>query len=326
MTQATHPDIAAVLGRRAAHAVVCGDGVEALEPMRGADIDLVFSDLPYAEIDRHYGRMTERAWGLFARRLARAAVAALGPRGSAVFVLQPNSERIGRMRPWFFQFLAWCAARLPRETGGRIGMVQDVWWWNIAAAPTVHCRRENGLLRPSLKACVWVGPEDCFRAQQDVLWGESLRNAEARATARATGLREQRPSGQSWDVLKSVSAAEERGGVTPFNVLPMPNTNSTSSAGSLDHGAGTPLELALWWVRYLCPTGGLVVDPCGGTMTTGEAASGLGKRFVGIEIVPGEYEKGRARMNECAGVTVPARKRADDAGDGPLFVTRRSDE
>jgi hypothetical protein len=52
------------------------------------------------------------------------------------------------MRPWLFEFMAkWC-----REWN----MVQDAWWWNHTTAPTVHCQRKYGLMRPSLKACVWV--------------------------------------------------------------------------------------------------------------------------------------------------------------------------
>ena len=37
--------------------------------------------------------------------------------------------------------------------------------------------------------------------------------------------------------------SRERGGVTPFNVLPLPNTNSTDSGGTCSHGAATPYPL-----------------------------------------------------------------------------------
>ena len=70
----------------------------------------------------------------------------LKPSGSAVFILQPNSERVGRMRPWLWEFLAWTARRW--------NQVQDAWWWNTAALPLGG---EIGLMRPSLKTCVWLG-------------------------------------------------------------------------------------------------------------------------------------------------------------------------
>jgi DNA modification methylase len=49
------------------------------------------------------------------------------------------------------------------------------------------------------------------------------------------------------------------------------------------HGAGTPIQLSDWWVRYLCPPGGVVLDPFMGTGTTGKSAIRQGRGFVGIE-------------------------------------------
>jgi hypothetical protein len=136
-----------------------GECVAWLRTLPDACVDAVVCDPPYAEIDRDYGRMTEPEWEAFAHDLVRESLRVLKPRGSAVFIIQPNSERVGRMRPWAFRFLAWCADDLVRETGGRVGMVQDAWWWNTAAMPTVHCQRERGLMRQSVKPCVWVGPD-----------------------------------------------------------------------------------------------------------------------------------------------------------------------
>jgi site-specific DNA-methyltransferase (adenine-specific) len=56
------------------------------------------------------------------------------------------------------------------------------------------------------------------------------------------------------------------------------------------HGAGTPLKLADWWTRYIVPPGGTVLDPFGGSGTTGDVASGNGRRAVLIELNP-EYTK-----------------------------------
>lgn len=54
----------------------------------------------------------------------------LKPTGSAVFILQPNSRKIGSMRGWLFEFQAWIC----REWN----MVQDAWWWNYRAPPEAH--------------------------------------------------------------------------------------------------------------------------------------------------------------------------------------------
>lgn len=122
-------------------------------------------------------------------------------------------------------------------------------------------------------------------------------------------------------------AAIERGGVTPFNVLPIANTNSTDSAGADGHGAGTPYEIAAWWVRYLCPPDGVVGDPCMGDGTMGLAAVRQGRRFVGCELMAEQYERSVRTMTRCDLDTespITSKTDADDAG--PLFarLTRTS--
>lgn len=52
------------------------------------------------------------------------------------------------------------------------------------------------------------------------------------------------PSGHSVRVLRATSAAERRGGVTPFNAPVVPNTYRQDSAGAYGHGAGTPVDIA----------------------------------------------------------------------------------
>lgn len=303
-----------VLAGRAKYALHHGDCLAWLDTLPAESIDAVVCDPPYAEIDRDYGRMTEAQWEVFAHALVRKSLRVLKPRGSAMFIIQPNSERVGRMRAWVFRFLAWCADDLVRETGGRIGMVQDAWWWNTTAVPTVHCQRAYGLMRQSAKPCVWVGPDDCYRNQDEVLWTQSDASA---ALAREGSALRVSPSGMSVRDARSNGVAAERGGVTPFNVLPMGNGGSAEHAGAFGHGAGTPYDLAAWWVRYLCPKGGVVVDPCGGTMTMGLAAVRQGRRFLGCEQMAQHFASGVERMSACDLDAVSPISGGDDFG--PLF-------
>lgn len=262
------------------------DCIEWLRGLPDASVDAIVSDPPYAEVDRDYGRLTEADWHALMRGVVEQARRVLKPHGSAVFILQPNSERVGRMRPWLWEFMAWTA----REWN----MVQDAWWWNVAAPPTVHVHRDIGLMRPSLKACVWLGSPDCYRNQDAVLWGESEANAAARAEGRMA--LDRKPSGQSMRAGRCGQAAQDRGGVTPFNVLPVANTNSVDSGGANGHGAATPYVLCAWWVRYLSKPGDLVVDPFAGSGTTGAAALRLGRRFAGAEQDPMHYATACERL------------------------------
>lgn len=245
---------------------------DALASLPDASIDAVVTDPPYAEIDRPYGRLTEQQWHSLMRHVVIECRRILKPSGSAVFILQPNSERVGRMRPWLWEFMAWTA----REWN----QVQDAWWWNVTAAPTIHCNRKYGLMRPSLKPCIWCGPSDCYRNQDAVLWEPS---EAARAIDRSDRVLNRYPSGQSMRKGRCAAVADERGGVTPFNVIPIANSDSVNSGGAAGHGAATPLALCSWWVRYICPPGGIVLDPFCGSGTVGVAAAKHGCSFVGIE-------------------------------------------
>ena len=255
-----------------------GDCVEWLRSVPDESVDAVITDPPYPEIDRPYGRLTEAEWwALIVDGVMPEVRRILKPTGSAVFILQPNSRKIGSMRSWLFRFQAWACDHW--------NMIQDAWWWNIATLPQAHTIHGK-LLRPSLKACVWCGPPDAYRDQDAILWEESDANRAARLTRRA--IREIHPSGHSVNGFRASARAAERGGTTPFNVLPVANTASINSAGAHGHGAGTPLALALWWARYICPASGVVCDPFTGSGTMALAAIEHGCSFVGAEKMP-EY-------------------------------------
>lgn len=254
--------------------VMHGDALAALRSLPDACLDSVVSDPPYAEVDRPYGRLTEAAWFDLMREVVRECRRVLKPRGSAVFVVQPNSERVGRLRPWVFDFQAW----LCREWG----IVQDAYWWNFTTMPSggaPHC----GLLRSSVKPCIWAGPPDCYRNQQAVLCGESERNAEKRAAGLNRRYRSGSGSGRRTNDHAIHGAAERRGGVTPYNLLPFQGADRWTSGGAVGHPASTPQDLCAWWVRYLTPPGGVTCDPFMGSGTVGIAALSEGWQFVGCE-------------------------------------------
>lgn len=261
--------------------LILGDCREVLPTLETASVDFIFCDPPYPEIARTYGRWTEAEWFALMRTVVPECMRILKPSGSAVFVLQPNSERVGRMRTWLWEFMAW--------VGKEWGIVQDAWWWNPVTAPTIHCQQDWGLLRPSVKACVWIGGEDCYRDQSAVLWEQSEANL---AQTREQRFLERRPGGQSMRRGRCSAVADIRGGVTPFNLLPLSNTQ-----GREGHGGSTPLKLADWWLRYCCPPGGLCCDPFSGTATVGIAAAKQGKGYVGIEVMPEYHETAQRRLS-----------------------------
>jgi DNA modification methylase len=49
------------------------------------------------------------------------------------------------------------------------------------------------------------------------------------------------------------------------------------------NGASTPYALAEWWVKYISQQGDTILDPFAGVGTIGEAATALGRKYLGIE-------------------------------------------
>ncbi len=249
-----------------------GDCLDILPLLEDQEVDAIITDPPYPHIKRDYGYWTEDEWFDMMIPVCEQSRRILSPQGSAIYILQPNSHKIGSMRKWLWEFMVYICDEW--------NLVQDNYWWNITSLPNAISIRGK-LTRQSLKYCVWAGQLDCYREQENVLWDESKRNAQRRLNARA--IREYMPSGQSVNVKAATNAAVRRGGVTPFNVLPLSNTDSVSSSGSYGHGAGTPLELADWWTRYIVPPNGVILDMFVGAGTMVEAGIRNGHHVIGID-------------------------------------------
>ena len=92
-----------------------------------------------------------------------------------------------------------------------------MYWWAIDAMPLAGTNRKYGLLRQSVKTCIWLGPADCYRNQDTVLWTPSqATSAKHRADiALRTG-----QAGRTYRNSTISKSADERGGTTPFNLCP----------------------------------------------------------------------------------------------------------
>lgn len=266
--------------------LIHGDCRRELTKLASRSVDAVICDPIYPEVNREYGRLTEREWHALMREVVKECRRVLRPQGSMVIVLGPNSEKVGKMRLWLWDFVAWA--------GREWNLVQDCYWWAVDAMPLGGINRQQGLMRPSVKMCVWLGSPDCYRCQDHVLWTPSQANS---AKHRSDIVLRTGPNGKTYRNSTVAKAADERGGTTPMNVLPIPTGGR--SGGSAGHPAATPYDVAAWWCKYILPAGEVLLDPfCGlGTMLLAGLDQGASK-VIGIEKVAKYLRIARRRIAE----------------------------
>ena len=262
--------------RRRATTLVPGDCRQELKKIGTASADCVVTDPPYPEVQREYGKLCEHDWQELMRQVVRECRRILKPTGSMVAVLQPNFLKAGRMRLWPWEFVLWAA--------NEWNLVQDVYWMRPDPPPGGVAARSTGLLRSAIKWCVWLGPPGCYRNQEAVLKPPCEHVYHRR--------REQVENWSNGYTCRRQTMNDttlRRGGATPFNVLSI--STAHGSPDSVDHPAVLPYAVAEWWVRYLLPAGGVLLDPFAGSGTTLEAGlTHAASRVIGIEKMP-KYRK-----------------------------------
>jgi DNA modification methylase len=267
--------------------LIHGDCREELPKIAAQSIDAVITDPIYPEINREYGRITEPQWHDLMRVVVMESRRILKPTGSAVFILQPNYEQVGQMRLWLWEFILWAAKEW--------NLIQDMYSWVVDAMPLTGTNRKQGLMRQSVKMCVWLGPQDCYRNQDRVLCSPSAKTSSRSCSDNAVRLGR---NDRNYRVGKMAGAAAERGGTTPFNLLPISNGGQSVPRG--DHPATTPYSLAAWWCRYILPEGGVLLDPFAGSGTVLAAGLDSGaSQIVGIEKVEPYVATAWERIRDC---------------------------
>jgi len=260
----------------------CDDCLNHLPKINTDSINAIFSDPPYPEIKRDYGKMSVSDWFDMMKEVILESKRILKEDGSAVFVLQPNSEKVGSMRTWLWEFMVWA--------GKEWNIVQDVWWHNTAAQPNRHSQRKYGLMRPSVKACVWLGSPKCYRNQNEVLLPLKVKKHTKDNKLKHF------PSGYTMREARCLNTSIERGGSTPFNMLLMSNTFNKKCSGYFGHGAGTPYKLTEWWVKYITRPGDTVLDMFSGVGTTGAVCLENNRNYIGIEKCEAYHKTANERL------------------------------
>jgi DNA modification methylase len=251
--------------------VVIADCLTVLQSLPDNSIDLVITSPPYDGQSKYgNGERYEREWyaGFFLKVTAEI-FRTLKPHGS--FVLNYRSKRHGDERGTLqYELVFWL-----RKQG--FLFCEDFIW----AKPSPPPGRFNRFLKDAVEYCFQFAktpswqffPEQCLSPAR---W--DAKDRERRKKLPHNYVRVNEPSGQG---RKRVQAGPDW--VRPSTLLSLEPEFSPNPSG---HPARFPLTIPSFFIRLLTQPDQLVVDPFGGTCTTGVAAEQLKRRWLLTEIDP----------------------------------------
>ena len=183
-----------------------------------------------------------------------------------------------------------------------------IWASNKPPGPVQWASKQRMQLNAGYEPILWFcnEPRKCLADNRRVL--EPHTEAHKKLIARG-GVQETRVNGDGAYRLRPGAYGNPTAGRIPRNVLQVSNHCADQRAykvkarglGLQPHGAPMPLELARKLVRFMTDVDQLVVDPCGGSMTTGLACELEGRRWAATDLVF-DYVRGAAeRFREQAG-------------------------
>jgi DNA modification methylase len=107
--------------------------------------------------------------------------------------------------------------------------------------------------------------------------------------------------------IGKASFLADNGGAIPPNVLQIANTQASDAYQNYcrakkvrPHPSRMPLDLPLFFIKFLTQEGDLVLDPFAGSNTTGAAAEKLKRRWIGIEAEPDYVDSSRGRFEQLS--------------------------
>jgi len=173
-------------------------------------------------------------------------------------------------------------------------LAQDIYWYNKAKLPTpaewVTVRRVR--LKDAVDCIWWLSKSMKPKADNRKVLKEY--SSSMRKLLKNGYNAGPRPSGH---VISNKFAKDNDGAIRP-NFLDYSNTRSQTrylrlckKFGVTPHPARFPIEIPLFFIKFLTDEGDLVLDPFAGSNTTGEAAEKLRRHWISIEINE-EYIKG----------------------------------
>ena len=177
-------------------------------------------------------------------------------------------------------------------------MDRTIWFANNKApAPIAFTAKRRTHLNTKYEHILWfcTQPEFCLADNRRVLLPHS---EQMKKLIRDGGEKTTRTNAEGKYKIKKGNFSNKTVGKIPGNILEFGTTCSDSrklkviaeTLGLPKHGATFPVALAKHIVKWLCPIGGLAVDPFGGYSTLGQACEETDRRWITCDTM-WEYAK-----------------------------------
>lgn len=269
-----------------------GESEQLLKHMPAKSCNLVFTSPPFALTrKKEYDNVSADEYVEWFKPFANQINRILVDDGSFVLHLG-GSWTPGYPTKKLYQFKLLIA--LCEELESNFHLAQDIYWYNKAKLPTpaqwVNVKRIR--LKDAVDTIWWFSKTEEPKADNSkVLKEYSSSMKQLLKNGYNAG---PRPSGHD---ISDKFSKDNNGAIKP-NFLDYSNTRSQTrylrlcrKNGIQPHPARFPIELPLFFIKFLTDKGDLVVDPFAGSNTTGEAAETLQRNWLSIEI-NSEYVKG----------------------------------
>lgn len=192
-------------------------------------------------------------------------------------------------------------ALLEFQSKNALYLCQEFIWQNPAKLPSpaqwVNVKRIR--VKDSFTKLWWMSPHQMPKADNKRVlqeYSEAMKSLLKKGSYNA-GIR---PSEHN---IGEVSFLRNNGGAIPSNVLTYANTLSSDSYHTYCrqhklqlHPARMPLDLAKFFIKFLTEPGDTVLDPFGGSNTTGAAAEDLKRYWISIEALECYIKGSRGRF------------------------------
>lgn len=270
---------------------------EIVKPLK-KKVDLIFTSPPFPlNRKKKYGNLKGDAYVKWLAGFADIFNQVLKPKGSIVIELgnawEPGKPAMSTLA---------LKALLALLEEGNFTLCQQLIWYNPARlpSPAQWVNIERIRLKDAYTHLWWMSKTDRPHADnRQVLteYSSSMNKLLARKKYN-TG---KRPSQHN---IGKKSFLKNNAGAIPSNVITMANTLSNSEYQEYcrehalqPHPARMPSGLAEFFIKFLTKRNMLVLDPFGGSNTTGAAAEKLGRRWISIEPNDDYIAGSRGRFN-----------------------------